>query len=149
MFKHILIPTDGSPASEATILAAIEFAREIGAAVTGIHVLPPFFIFNYMTGMLAETKEQFIRDNEQRAHGVLDAVTRAAAAAGVRCHTMQITAEHPHQAILAAAQEQACDLIAMASHGHKGVRALLLGSETQKVLTHSPVPVLIYRQSEQ
>ena len=145
MFKHILLPTDGSAASEAAIRSCLRFAKEIGARVTGLHVLPEFHVLTYNTEMLEDTREQFAQDSEAHAKTFLTAIEHAAKEAGVACDVLRMTSDHPYQAIVQAAQDQQCDLIAMASHGRKGLQGFLLGSETQKVLTHSQIPVLVYR----
>lgn len=145
MFKHLLLPTDGSELSEIAIQKGIQFAKEINARVTGLHVLPEFHVFTYRPEMLEETREEFTRDARTRAARYLSAIEKAANQAGVRCDTGYTTSAHPYEAIIRAAEENGCDLIMMASHGRRGVQALLIGSETQKVLTHSKIPVLVYR----
>jgi nucleotide-binding universal stress UspA family protein len=149
MFKHLLVPTDGSALSEAAIQMAVTLASESVAKVTGLHVIPEFHVFAYGTEMLADTEEQFIQVNRQHADDFLAAVTKAAAQVGVECETVATTCAHPYEAIISTAVQRNCDLIVMASHGRSGVRALLIGSETQKVLTHSAIPVLVVRQSTQ
>jgi nucleotide-binding universal stress UspA family protein len=145
MFKHILLPTDGSPASQAAIPKILAFAKSIGANVTAVHVMAQFHVFTTKTEMLEDTKEAFARDSRAHAAHYLEAVETAAAEAGVACNAVSLTAEHPHEAIVRLAAEDHCDLIAMASHGRKGIKDFLLGSETQKVLLHSSLPVLVYR----
>lgn len=145
MFKHILIPTDGSANSTTAISASIAFARETGARVTGLYVLPEFHAFTAQTEMLIDTGEQFKKDCLARAQQYLAAIEVAAKEAGVPCSTLNVTNDHPYEEIIKVAQDKQCDLIAMASHGRKGVKGLLMGSETQKVLTHSQIPVLVYR----
>jgi nucleotide-binding universal stress UspA family protein len=145
MFKHILVPTDGSPLSDAAVDHAIEFARAIGAKVTGLHVIPTFHTFTYHTEMLEDTRDQFEKDSRAHAAQFLTKIERAAKEAGVEYRTMHVSHDHPYEAIIDTAKEAGCDVIAMASHGRKGVQGLLMGSETQKVLTHSTVPVLVYR----
>lgn len=145
MFKHLLLPTDGSQLSEAAIHKGVQFAKSINAKVTGFYVLPEFHLFTYRTEMLEDTKEQFARDSRAHAEQFLAVIEKAAKAAGVACDTAFATSDHPHEAIIQAAAEKGCDLIVMASHGRKGVQGILLGSETHKVLTHSTLPVLVYR----
>jgi nucleotide-binding universal stress UspA family protein len=145
MFKHILLPTDGSERSEAAIQKGIQFAKSINAKVTGFHVILPFHAFTFQTEMLEDTKEQFERDSKAHAERFLDVIKKAAEEAGVRCDTDFVVASHPYDAIIKAAEEKGCDLILMASHGRKGVQGLLIGSETQKVLTHTKIPVLVVR----
>jgi nucleotide-binding universal stress UspA family protein len=145
MFKHILLPTDGSDASKSAIRDCIALAKDIGAEVTGLHVMPEFHVFTYQTEMLEDTKEQFARVSIEQAAKYLAEIELAAKEAGVNCDTLYVTSDDPYEAIIKAAQDKRCDLITMASHGRKGVKGLLLGSETQKVLTHSQIPVLVYR----
>jgi nucleotide-binding universal stress UspA family protein len=145
MFKRILLPTDGSAQSERAILAGVEFAKGVGAEVVGLTVLPEFHTFTYQTEMLEASSEQFAQESQQRAQQYLAFIDDAASKAGVVCTCAQITSDDPYQAIIDAARERQCDLIVMASHGRKGLKAMLLGSETQKVLVHSNIPVLVYR----
>jgi nucleotide-binding universal stress UspA family protein len=139
MFKHLLLPTDGSQLSEAAIHAGVRFAKSIGAKVTGLYAMPQFHMLTYQTEMLTDTKEQFAEDCKAHAERFLAVVTQAAKAAGVSCETALTTNDHPYEAIIATAKEKGCDLIMMASHGRSGVQAFLLGSETHKVLTHSAI----------
>ena len=145
MFTHILLPTDGSPLSEAAIQQGIEFAKGINAKVTGFHVMPEFHVFTYKTEMLEQTKEQFARDSRVHAQKYLDVIEKAAKEAGITCDTTYVSHDHPYEAIIEAAKMNGCDLIMMASHGRRGAQGVLIGSETQKVLTHSKIPVLVYR----
>ncbi|MDO9237434.1 MAG: universal stress protein [Aquabacterium sp.] len=145
MFKHVLLPTDGSPQSEAAIQQGIELAKETHARVTGIHVVPEFHVFTYRTDMLEDTREQYAKDSQAKAAKILQSIENAARAAGVPCDTVCVTSDEPYEAIIRTADEQGCDLIAMASHGHKGIKGFLVGSETQKVLTHSHRPVMVLR----
>lgn len=145
LYQHILVPTDGSAASEAAIQPALRLAKEIGAKVTGIYVVPEFHLFTYKTEMLEDTSEQFAKDSDEHAKKFLACIDSAARAMGVPCATVQKVSNHPYEAIIETARERQCDLIAMASHGRRGVKGMLLGSETQKVLMHSTIPVLVYR----
>ena len=145
MFKHVLLPTDGSPQSESAIQQGIELAKETHARVTGIHVVPEFHVFTYQPDKLEDTREQYAKDSQAKAAKILQAVETAARDAGVPCDTVCVTSDEPYEAIIRTADEQGCDLIAMASHGHKGIKGLLVGSETQKVLTHSHQPVMVLR----
>jgi nucleotide-binding universal stress UspA family protein len=149
MFKHLLVPTDGSALSEAAIHMTVTLARESGAKVTGLHVIPEFHVLAYGTEMIADEEERVVQSTRQRADDYLAVITRAAAQAGVECDTVAMNRAHPFEAIISVAAQRNCDLIVMASHGRSGMRALLLGSETQKVLTHSQIPVLVVRQSTQ
>jgi len=145
MFKHILLPTDGTPASLKAIGATMAFAKSINATVTGLYVIAPFHTLTYRLDMLEDTHDSYVRHCGIEAQKYLDQITRAASEAGVACTVRSVTQEHPYEAIIETARGQECDLIAMASHGRRGAIGLLLGSETQKVLTHSAIPVLVYR----
>jgi nucleotide-binding universal stress UspA family protein len=147
MFKHLLVPTDGSALSEAAIQMAVTLASESGAKVTGLHVIPEFHVLAYGTEMLAETEERYLQVTREHADDYLGEVMKAATQAGVECDTVARNRDHPYEAIISVAEQRNCDLIVMASHGRGGLRALLLGSETQKVLTHSQIPVLVVRPS--
>ncbi|REE18976.1 nucleotide-binding universal stress UspA family protein [Paraburkholderia sp. BL6669N2] len=146
MFKHLLVPTDGSPLSEAAIQMTVTLAAESGATVTGLHVIPEFHVLAYGTEMIADNEDRIIQTARQRAEDYLSVVKKAAAQVGVVCNTVSEGRAHPYEAIISVATQQNCDLIVMASHGRSGMRAFLLGSETQKVLTHSSIPVLVVRQ---
>jgi nucleotide-binding universal stress UspA family protein len=122
---------------------AVTFAAENHASITGLHVMPEFHVLAYGTEMLADTEEKFVRVHRERAEAFLAAVTKVATQASVICETVATTRAHPYEAIISTATERNCDLIVMASHGRSGVRGLLIGSETQKVLTHSAIPVLV------
>jgi nucleotide-binding universal stress UspA family protein len=145
MFKQILLPTDGSDLSERAVLAGISFAKELGAQVVGLTVRPEFHTFTYKTEMLEDTEPEFNAATAQQAEKYLAFISDAARSAGVPCSTMQAVSDDPYETILQTAKERKCDLIIMASHGRRGLRGLLLGSETQKVLVHSDIPVLVYR----
>ena len=147
MFKHLLIPTDGSELSEAAIQAGVQFAKSINAKVTGFYAMPKFLNVYGPEGVI-ETRQDsidFEKDWKARADRLLGVIMQAAKAADVPCETALQTSDQPYEAIIATADEKGCDLIMMASHGRRGVQAFLLGSETQKVLTHSKIPVLVFR----
>jgi len=147
MFKHILVPTDGSELSQATAQRAISFAKEAGAKVTVFFAKPEYPIAYFGEGALIDptTPEKFAEMAEQQSAEYLGAVQQQCAAAGVECATISATSDVPYEAIIEAAEQSGCDLIFMASHGRRGISGFLLGSETNKVLTHSKVPVLVYR----
>ncbi|AKU12992.1 putative universal stress protein [Azoarcus sp. CIB] len=147
MFKHILVPTDGSPLSENTVGRAVSFAKDAGARITFFYAQPDFPMPIYGEGALIDptTPEQFSKAAADEAKRILDAAKIAADAAGVASDTDTIVNEVPYEAVIDAAERHGCDLIFMASHGRRGIAGLLLGSETQKVLTHSKIPVLVYR----
>jgi nucleotide-binding universal stress UspA family protein len=145
MYKRILIPTDGSEASQRAILAAVDFARETGAEVVGLTATPEFHVVSTDTSVLEATPEQYSTNCAALAGRRLADIENAARGAGVACRTEHVSDDDPYAAIIAAAERHGCDLIIMASHGRRGLRGLLLGSETQKVLVHSTLPVLVHR----
>jgi nucleotide-binding universal stress UspA family protein len=151
MFQHLLVPIDGSVLSEAAIQMAVTLARESGAKVTGLHVIPEFHVLAHGAEMVADTEDQFIQAARQHAddYDYLMVVTKAPTQAGVECDAVTRNRAHPYEAIISVAAQRNCDLIVMASHGRGGMRALLLGSETQKVLTHCQIPVLVVREPTQ
>lgn len=144
MYKHLLLPTDGSPACETAIRQGIRFAKEANAQVTSVHVTPHFHVMTYHSEMLEDTREQFTKDSKTQAIKYLAIVEKIAKEAGVPCDTQHMVSDHTYEALLKAADDKGCDLIAMASHGRKGLKSVLLGSETQRVLTHSKLPVLVF-----
>ena len=145
MYAHILIPTDGSELAEKAVRDGIALAKRIGAKITALTVLPPFHMFTTDTQMLEDTPAQYKIRVQEDAKKTLGAVASAAKAAGVACETVQVEHEHPYQAIIDTAASKGCDLIVMASHGRHGISAIVLGSETVKVLTHTKIPVLVHR----
>ena len=145
MYKHFLIPTDGSTLSEVAIYKSIQLAQNLNARVTGLYVMPEFHVLTYKTEMLEDTKEQFIKDSRIHAEKYLNVIERIAKEFNVSVNVLAVTNDHPYEAIVKTAEDRECDLIAMASHGRSGIKAILLGSQTQKVLVHSKMPVLIFR----
>ncbi len=145
MFKHILLPTDGSAMSDMASEKCIALAKEMGAQIAAIYVAPEFHVFAYGPGAVTDTPEMYQKDCESYGRAALSKVESAADKAGVACTTLFMTNDHPYEEIINAARDRDCDLICMASHGRKGIKGLLLGSETQKVLSHTRTPVLIYR----
>jgi len=149
MYKHILVPTDGSALSDKAVEAAIKLASLLGARITAFHAMEPYPLQGAYaaeaSGVAELQPEIFAQRSEEYAKRVLDAFKQAAAAANVECATGHATARSPSQAIVEKARAEKCDLIVMASHGRRGLEGFLLGSETQKVLTHSEIPVLVYR----
>jgi nucleotide-binding universal stress UspA family protein len=145
MFKLILLPIDGSAMSEMASQKCITLAKEVDAQVIGIYVIPEFHVFSYAPGIVTDTSEQYQKDSQTYAKQVLAKIQDAANQVGVACTTLSMVNDHPYEAIVKVAKDKGCDLICMASHGRKGVKGLLLGSETQKVLTHTDIPVLVYR----
>lgn len=147
MFKHILLPTDGSELSELATAKAVQFAKSVGARITAVHVAPEFEPIAYDGLMPVDpiTDEQFAEEAKARGRTFLAAVERACQGAGVPCETVYTTGHHPFDLIIKTAEEQGCDLIVMASHGRRGIASLLLGGETTRVLTHTKIPVLVIR----
>jgi nucleotide-binding universal stress UspA family protein len=145
MYSNILIPTDGSELAGKAVQHGIALAKRISAKVTVLTVLPPFHTLTTDTRMIEDTPAQFKARMQTHAEKTLSAAAAAAQAAGVTCETVQVEHEHPYQAIIDTAESKGCDLIVMASHGRHGIAALVLGSETVKVLTHCKVPVLVHR----
>lgn len=145
MFKHLLLPTDGSALSESAVRQGVALAKALGARVTGLHVSPEFHVLSYRAEMLEDTEAQYLKDSQRHAAELLAQVQQEAQASGVACETVTVVSDHPYEAIIKTAEQRGCDVIAMASHGRKGLKGFLLGSETQKVLTHSDKPVLVFR----
>ena len=145
MFKNILLPTDGSNLSQVTIQKAVQLAKSLKAEITGISVVPEQKYYLYQTDIIVQVREETVKQHKLQAHRNLSAIEKAAQEAGVPCETICEISDHPYETIIRAAEKSGCDLIMMASHGQRGVKGLLLGSETQKVLTHSLVPVLVLR----
>jgi nucleotide-binding universal stress UspA family protein len=147
MFTNILLPTDGSKLSLKAVKAGVALAKLLGARVTGCYVFEPYqpyYFGDYIPPDLPTPKEM---ENQARAAGAkaLEAIKREASAAGVPYAGSVIKAAAPYDGIIKAARKARCDLIFMASHGRRGIAGVLLGSETHKVLTHSKIPVTVYR----
>lgn len=145
MFKNILLPTDGSELSAATVEQGIRLAKSIGAKVTGLCVMQLQHSFFYETEIPTEAIEQIAKQCKELAETYLAVIEKGAKEAGVACDVVYERNDYPYETIIRVAKQKGCDLVMMASHGRRGVAALLLGSETQKVLTHSKIPVLVYR----
>ncbi|MGZ4897812.1 MAG: universal stress protein, partial [Candidatus Angelobacter sp.] len=145
MYKNILIPTDGSDLADKAVPSGIALAKELKAKITVLTVATPFRIFTFNTQAVEDTAESYRKRIQEHTAKTLEKVANAAKAAGVACETVQVEHEHPYQAIIDTAKSRGCDLIMMASHGRRGISAIVLGSETIKVLTHSKIPVLVHR----
>jgi nucleotide-binding universal stress UspA family protein len=145
MYKRILLPTDGSEASQRAIVAGVDFAKSVGAEVVAMTATPEFHTFTTDAAMLEQTPEDYAQASRARSQRVLDEVATAARNAGVTCTCIAVASNNPYGAIISTAREHQCDLIVMASHGRRGIKGLLLGSETQKVLVHSAIPVMVHR----
>lgn len=142
MYKRILVPTDGSERSVKAVEGAARFARPLGATLVVMTVVEPY---SYTTEYRPESIEQYDERVTAEAEERLEAARKIAVAAGVEVKTVMVKSFSPAEAIIEQAEKNGCDIIFMASHGRKGIAAVLLGSETQKVLTHSHFPVMVYR----
>jgi len=147
MYKHILIPTDGSELSEKAIDAGVRFAHHIGASVTGFIAVPEYQVPSEADLMhrRALSPDAYAKEAKAQAEEALQKIALQARAEGVAFDTDFVQSDVPHEAIVRAAEKHGCDLIFMASHGRRGISALVHGSETQGVLTHSTIPTLVYR----
>ena len=147
MFTHILVPTDGSSLSQHAARRAVSLAGEIGARITAFHAIPelraPFYDENIR--LENDMWDECVRLARQEANEYLGFVQRLCFAEGVGFDAIAEMSDVPYEAIIKAAEQCGCDLIFMASHGRRGLSALILGSETHKVLTHSKIPVLVCR----
>lgn len=148
MFKHILLPTDGSDLSKKAVLHGLQLAHLLGARVTACHAaghndLTALYVTS--GAITAEVGNEIEERFRERVKDILQFVSEAAQSAGVICQTKYVNETEPYLAIIEMAEKEGCDLICMASHGRHGVSAILLGSETAKVLAHSKIPVLVYR----
>lgn len=148
MFKHILLPTDGSKLATKGVKAGVKLAKALGARVTGVYVIPPYVPAMYAEGavyMPANAPQEYRKASERAAKNALAVVEIEAKTAGVTCGTQFVTDPQAWGGIVRLARTRKCDAIAMASHGRGGLGRLLLGSETQRVLAHSKIPVLVIR----
>lgn len=147
MFKHILIPTDGSTVAAKGVKAGLALAKEIGAKVTVYYGLDPMPAPYYGDGYTVDARAIADIEKSARAAGekVLAKIVAAAKAADVRCATLVDKPATPYDGIINAAKKNKCDVIFMSSHGRRGLAGLVLGSVTNKVLSHSKIPVLVYR----
>lgn len=147
MYQRILVPTDGSALSKKAVKSAVELAATMGAEVVAVNVVPRYPM-SYFEGSLTISPSEVSRVEKQWAdqgQALADAVAAAAGKAGVKAKAITVKSDLVAEAILGAAKKNRCDLIVMASHGRKGIKRLLLGSETQHVLTHGNIPVLVLR----
>ena len=146
MYRHILIPTDGSELAQRAVPQALALAKAVGAKVTALVVEKPFDAYHVRESKLLSIPKELANYNKvikQHAGKVLKDVADAAKAAGVKCTTLQMVNDRPYEAIIKAAKDKRCDLIVMSSHGRSGIAGFVLGSETNKVLTHTKIPVLV------
>jgi nucleotide-binding universal stress UspA family protein len=145
MYTNILIPTDGSELAGKAVQHGIDLAQRIGAKATALTVLLPFHVLTTDARMIEDTPARYKARMQQHAEQTLGAVAHAALTAGVTCEMVRVEHEQPYRAIIETAEAKGCDLIVMASHGRRGISAIVLGSETVKVLTHCKIPVLVHR----
>jgi nucleotide-binding universal stress UspA family protein len=148
MYKHILLPSDGSKLSSKAVKQGIELARLLGSKVTAIHVIAqPQMIMDESFGMpsVVALQSQFDKAAQQRTKKILEGIQALAAGAKVPCETVSVKGSPTFEQIIKQAKKSKCDLILMASHGRRGLSSILLGSETAKVLTHSTIPVMVIR----
>ncbi|WP_036258934.1 universal stress protein [Methylocapsa aurea] len=145
MYKNILLPTDGSDLSKNAVQHGIQLAKAVKAKVTSVTIITPSQLFMLEPEIVTETPEDYMKHMVNFASKCLDQVKAAALAEGVSCDVLYLEHDSPYEAIIETANNQHCDLIVMASHGRRGISAIVLGSETVKVLTHSTIPVLVYR----
>jgi nucleotide-binding universal stress UspA family protein len=146
MYRHILIPTDGSELAGRAVRHGLALAKAVGAKVTALTVGAPFDVYTVPASKVYEMSEAFAAHAERAkaaAQKVLDGVAEQARAAGVACETVQAEQHHPYEGIIETAERRGCDLIVIASHGRSGIAAIVLGSVTTKVLTHTKIPVLV------
>ncbi|HWA37146.1 MAG TPA: universal stress protein [Burkholderiales bacterium] len=148
MFKHILLPTDGSKLSNDAAEAGVRLARALGARVTALFAAPPAtpIIYKAMLPVGYATPDAHKKMTQRAAAACLATVEKAARAAGVPFESVTVTSDFPADTIVATAKKHRCDLVFMASHGRRGLKGALLGSQTQKVLADGSVPVLVYRK---
>jgi nucleotide-binding universal stress UspA family protein len=144
MYRHILVPTDGSELAHKAVAHGLLLAKSVGAKVIALVVEPSFYdLPPSKMNLISGAFEEYAKLAKAHASEVLSRVADEAKSAGVACETMQMTHDHPYEAIVATAEEKGCDLIVMASHGRTGIAAVVLGSVTTKVLTHTKIPVLV------
>ena len=147
MYQRILVPTDGSTLSKKAVKSAIEQAATCGAELVALYVVPRYPM-SYFEGSISVSNSEVARTEKQwadKGQAVVDEVQKAARAGGVKAKGVLARSDLVAESVIAAAKKHKCDLIVMASHGRKGIRRILLGSETQHVLTHSKLPVLVLR----
>jgi nucleotide-binding universal stress UspA family protein len=145
MYRHILLPTDGSELSARAVDAGVALAKALGARLTALNITPPYYPEGENPSAFAQQNRAHTERWEAAARQALDGPARKAREAGVACAALHKVGDAPWEEIIKAAADEGCDLIFMASHGRRGVSALVLGSETHKVLTHSKIPVLVVR----
>jgi nucleotide-binding universal stress UspA family protein len=147
MYKKLLVATDGSTLSKKAVRSAVELAESLGAELVALYVVPSYPV-SYFEGGVTISTQEIARTEKQWAdqgQAIVDAVKTSAEAQGLKAKAVVARSNLVAEAILSAAKRHKCDLIVMASHGRRGLKRILLGSETQHVLTHSSIPVLVLR----
>ncbi|MEN3111438.1 universal stress protein [Uliginosibacterium paludis] len=147
MYKHLLVPTDGTELSSKAVDSAVALAKTLDAQITFLYIQPdfPLPIAGEGTMLAPESREDFARGTEEQARKILNEASEVAKRSGVEANAKTAISDVPYEVIIESAQQEHCDLVFMASHGRKGLAGLLIGSETHKVLTHCKIPVLVYR----
>ena len=145
MFTHLLVPTDGSPLSAKAARAAIEFAKAVGARMTALSVAEPYPYSAMVESTYLPDQARYEKEMQDNAKRFVAEVAEMAGGAGVRCETRVALSFSPYEEITSVAKDLGCDAIFMASHGRKGINRLFVGSETQKVLAHTTLPVMVFR----
>ena len=145
MFKHVLVATDGSQLSEKAALNAVQLAKSMSARLTAVTASIPFHVFATDAVVVTDTDDVYKEECNRQAEKYLGVIKTAAESSGLSFEGIHVFHDHPYAAIIDTASNRGCDLICMASHGRRGIAALVLGSETMKVLTHSKIPVVVWR----
>src|SRR6266516_8144892 len=146
MYRHILIPTDGSELAHRAVSHGLSLAKSVGAKITVLTVERSFDVYTVPASKVYEMSGAFVEHaarTKARAEKILNGVVEEARLAGITCETVHIEEDHPYEAIIETAEQRGCDLIVMASHGRSGIAAIVLGSVTTKVLTHTKIQVLV------
>ena len=145
MFKHVLVATDGSRLSEKAALGAVQLAKSLSARLTAVTSSTPFHVVAIDAVMLTDTEEVYMEHCKRQAEKYLRVIKTAAESSGLSFEGIHVFHNQPYAAIIETANNKGCDVICMSSHGRRGIGALVLGSETMKVLTHSKIPALVWR----
>lgn len=147
MYKHLLVPSDGSELSARAVENAVKLAQTLNARITFLYIQPEFPLPIAGEGaiMVPESREEFAQSTQAQAKRILDEAEAVARKAGVAAQSRTAVSDIPYELIISTAEAEGCDLVFMASHGRRGLAGLLIGSETHKVLTHCQIPVLVYR----
>lgn len=145
MYKHILVATDGSDAAERAMRDGFELAKVLGAKISVLTITKPWYAVAPGELMVAFPEDEYLAGVQQLAKTNLETADKIAAEIGVTTETIHLVHDHIYEGIIEVAQKNSCDLIVMGSHGRSGLARIFLGSETQKVLAHTRIPVLVHR----